>query len=165
MQQYEQVLLLQWVALTKDGLHLTDVWESTEQFQRWAETKIGPSPPPLASRIRPLSRSARCTPTFCLGDARERPVGVTRSPVHEAQTGTSDSAPSFSHFNDPSRLMRPGRSVHSVPNYLCQPRNYPVETTCDGVAYWARSRAEADASAHSGRTAERAHDSCALSER
>ena len=31
-----------WIAKTDDGLRVVDVWESREQFDRYAEEKIGP---------------------------------------------------------------------------------------------------------------------------
>ena len=34
--------LFHWVAATDDGIRVTDVWESAEQYQAFAETKIGP---------------------------------------------------------------------------------------------------------------------------
>jgi hypothetical protein len=34
--------LFHWVTATDDGLRVTDVWESAEQFQEFAETRIGP---------------------------------------------------------------------------------------------------------------------------
>jgi hypothetical protein len=34
--------LFHWVAATADGVRVTDVWESAEQFQEFADTKIGP---------------------------------------------------------------------------------------------------------------------------
>jgi hypothetical protein len=34
--------LFHWVTATGDGLRVTDVWQSAEQFQEFAETKIGP---------------------------------------------------------------------------------------------------------------------------
>lgn len=32
----------EWVAKTDDGIRVVDVWESDEQFNRFAEEKIGP---------------------------------------------------------------------------------------------------------------------------
>ena len=34
--------LFHWVTETGNGIRVTDVWESREQFQRFAEEKIGP---------------------------------------------------------------------------------------------------------------------------
>lgn len=34
--------LFHWVAKTADGIHVTDVWASQEQFDRFAQEKIGP---------------------------------------------------------------------------------------------------------------------------
>jgi hypothetical protein len=34
--------LFHWVAATDDGIRVTDVWETAEQFQQFAETQIGP---------------------------------------------------------------------------------------------------------------------------
>jgi hypothetical protein len=34
--------LFHWVTETDNGIRVTDVWESREQFQRFAEEKIGP---------------------------------------------------------------------------------------------------------------------------
>jgi hypothetical protein len=34
--------LFHWVAVTDDGIRVTDVWETAEQFQRFAEERIGP---------------------------------------------------------------------------------------------------------------------------
>jgi hypothetical protein len=34
--------LFHWVTKTDDGIRVTDVWESQEQFQQFAEEKIGP---------------------------------------------------------------------------------------------------------------------------
>ena len=34
--------LFHWVAATEDGIRVTDVWETPEQFQRFADEKIGP---------------------------------------------------------------------------------------------------------------------------
>ncbi|MEA2441014.1 MAG: hypothetical protein QOH76_2438 [Thermoleophilaceae bacterium] len=34
--------LFHWVTKTDDGIRVTDVWESPEQFQAFAEEKIGP---------------------------------------------------------------------------------------------------------------------------
>jgi hypothetical protein len=34
--------LFHWVTATDDGLRVTDVWETAEQFQEFADTKIGP---------------------------------------------------------------------------------------------------------------------------
>lgn len=57
VEQYDQVLekmglragtagppgqLFHWAAATENGLLITDVWESAEQFQQWAEEKTGP---------------------------------------------------------------------------------------------------------------------------
>jgi hypothetical protein len=30
------------VAITEDGIRVTDVWETAEQFERFAEERIGP---------------------------------------------------------------------------------------------------------------------------
>ena len=57
MDQYEQVIqkmgfshggpgapggMFHWVTKTDDGFRVTDVWQSQEQFQRFAEEQIGP---------------------------------------------------------------------------------------------------------------------------
>ena len=57
LQQYDQVLqkmglhpggpggpgaLFHWVAKTADGVRVTDVWQSREQFDKFSEEKIGP---------------------------------------------------------------------------------------------------------------------------
>jgi hypothetical protein len=57
IQKYEQVIekmglraggpgptgiLFHWVTRTDDGIRVTDVWESPEQFQKFAEEQIGP---------------------------------------------------------------------------------------------------------------------------
>lgn len=57
LEQYDQVIgrmgltpggpmpdggLFHWVAKTDDGLRVTDVWESREQFERFAQEQIGP---------------------------------------------------------------------------------------------------------------------------
>jgi hypothetical protein len=34
--------LFHWVAATGDGLLVTDVWQTAEQFQQFADTQIGP---------------------------------------------------------------------------------------------------------------------------
>lgn len=34
--------LFHWVTKTDDGIRVTDVWESQEQFQQFADEKIGP---------------------------------------------------------------------------------------------------------------------------
>jgi hypothetical protein len=34
--------LFHWVTATDDGIRVTDVWETPEQFQRFAEEEIGP---------------------------------------------------------------------------------------------------------------------------
>lgn len=34
--------LFHWVAATDDGIRVTDVWESAEQFQAFADEQIGP---------------------------------------------------------------------------------------------------------------------------
>jgi hypothetical protein len=34
--------MFHWVTATDDGIRVTDVWESAEQFQQFADTKIGP---------------------------------------------------------------------------------------------------------------------------
>ena len=34
--------LFHWVATTDDGIRVTDVWETAEQFQEFADTQIGP---------------------------------------------------------------------------------------------------------------------------
>lgn len=34
--------LFHWVTATGDGIRVTDVWETREQFDRFAEEKIGP---------------------------------------------------------------------------------------------------------------------------
>ena len=35
-------LLFHWVARTDDGIRVIDVWESAEQFQKFADEQIGP---------------------------------------------------------------------------------------------------------------------------
>jgi hypothetical protein len=35
-------LLFHWVTKAADGIRVTDVWESQEQFAKFAEEKIGP---------------------------------------------------------------------------------------------------------------------------
>jgi hypothetical protein len=35
-------LISHWVTATADGLQVTDVWESREQFDKFSEAKIGP---------------------------------------------------------------------------------------------------------------------------
>jgi hypothetical protein len=57
LEQYDQVIeamgftpggahvpgcLFHWAAKTDDGIRVVDVWESKEQFERFAEEKIGP---------------------------------------------------------------------------------------------------------------------------
>jgi hypothetical protein len=57
LEQYDQVIekmgfepggagapggLFHWAAATEDGIRVTDVWESAEQFQQFADEKIGP---------------------------------------------------------------------------------------------------------------------------
>jgi hypothetical protein len=57
LEQYEQVIakmgfspggagapggLFHWVRQTDDGIHITDVWESREQFDQFARERIGP---------------------------------------------------------------------------------------------------------------------------
>jgi hypothetical protein len=57
MEQYDQVVekmgfshggpgapggLFHWVTETDDGFRVTDVWESQEQYQQFAEAQIGP---------------------------------------------------------------------------------------------------------------------------
>lgn len=57
LEQYDQVLVLMglepggpgpegalfhWVTATDDGIRVTDVWETAEQFQQFAEQHIGP---------------------------------------------------------------------------------------------------------------------------
>jgi len=57
LEQYDQVIgkmgfrhegpgapggLFHWVAKTDNGLKVVDVWESAEQFQRFADEQIGP---------------------------------------------------------------------------------------------------------------------------
>ena len=57
LEQYDQILekmgltaggrhlpgcLFHWVSKTDDGLRVIDVWESREQFDRFAEEQIGP---------------------------------------------------------------------------------------------------------------------------
>jgi hypothetical protein len=34
--------IFHWVTATDDGIRVTDVWESREQFERFAEERIGP---------------------------------------------------------------------------------------------------------------------------
>ncbi|MEA2251928.1 MAG: hypothetical protein QOG70_2170 [Solirubrobacteraceae bacterium] len=34
--------LFHWVTATDDGIRVTDVWESREQFEKFAEEEIGP---------------------------------------------------------------------------------------------------------------------------
>jgi len=34
--------LFHWVTATDDGVRVTDVWETAEQFQQFADTQIGP---------------------------------------------------------------------------------------------------------------------------
>jgi hypothetical protein len=34
--------LFHWVTATDDGIRVTDVWESREQFEKFAEEQIGP---------------------------------------------------------------------------------------------------------------------------
>lgn len=34
--------LFHWVTAVDDGIRVTDVWETPEQFQQFADTKIGP---------------------------------------------------------------------------------------------------------------------------
>jgi hypothetical protein len=34
--------LFHWVAATDDGIRVTDVWETREQFEQFAEEQIGP---------------------------------------------------------------------------------------------------------------------------
>ena len=34
--------LFHWVAATGDGIRVTDVWETAEQFEQFAEQQIGP---------------------------------------------------------------------------------------------------------------------------
>jgi hypothetical protein len=57
LEQYDQVIqkmgfspggaggpggLFHWVTATEDGIRVTDVWESREQFEKFAEEEIGP---------------------------------------------------------------------------------------------------------------------------
>ena len=57
LEQYDQVIermgferggpgpegaLFHWVAAVDDGIRVTDVWQTREQFQQFADTKIGP---------------------------------------------------------------------------------------------------------------------------
>lgn len=57
LEQYDQVIdkmgftkggpgppgaLFHWVTKTDDGIRVVDVWESREQFERFAQEKIGP---------------------------------------------------------------------------------------------------------------------------
>ena len=57
LEQYDQVIermgfepggsgppgaLFHWVAATADGILVTDVWETAEQFQQFSDEKIGP---------------------------------------------------------------------------------------------------------------------------
>ena len=57
LEQYDQVIekmgfepggpgapggLFHWVTVTDDGLRVVDVWETAEQFQQFADEKIGP---------------------------------------------------------------------------------------------------------------------------
>jgi hypothetical protein len=57
LEQYDQVIekmgfepggagavggLFHWVTATDDGIRVTDVWETAEQFQQFADEKIGP---------------------------------------------------------------------------------------------------------------------------
>jgi hypothetical protein len=35
--------LFHWVTATDDGIRVTDVWESRERFQRFADEEIGPT--------------------------------------------------------------------------------------------------------------------------
>ncbi|MDX6721326.1 MAG: hypothetical protein QOJ63_3580 [Solirubrobacteraceae bacterium] len=57
LEQYDQVIermgfeprgpgaqggLFHWVTATDDGIRVTDVWESAEQFQQFADEQIGP---------------------------------------------------------------------------------------------------------------------------
>lgn len=57
LEQYDQVIdkmglvpegqgapggVFHWVCATEDGLRVTDVWETREQFEQFAEAKIGP---------------------------------------------------------------------------------------------------------------------------
>jgi hypothetical protein len=57
LEQYDQVIhkmgfqpggpgapggLFHWVTKTDEGIRVTDVWESREQFERFAQEKIGP---------------------------------------------------------------------------------------------------------------------------
>jgi hypothetical protein len=34
--------IFHWVAASEDGLHVVDVWETREQFDRFAQEQIGP---------------------------------------------------------------------------------------------------------------------------
>lgn len=34
--------LFHWVTVTEEGIRVTDVWESAEQFEQFAEQRIGP---------------------------------------------------------------------------------------------------------------------------
>ncbi len=34
--------IFHWVAATDDGIHVVDVWETREQFDRFAQEQIGP---------------------------------------------------------------------------------------------------------------------------
>lgn len=34
--------MFHWVTRTDDGIRVTDVWESREQFEKFAQTQIGP---------------------------------------------------------------------------------------------------------------------------
>jgi predicted amidohydrolase len=52
-----------WVGKTDDGIRVVEVWESKEQFQRFAEEQIGPYTRKAGFPGSPRSASTKCTTT------------------------------------------------------------------------------------------------------
>ncbi len=55
--------LFHWVAQTDDGVRITDVGQSREEFERFAQSRSDQSPAKSASPIRPKSPTSRSTTT------------------------------------------------------------------------------------------------------
>jgi hypothetical protein len=53
--------LFHWVTTMDNGVQVTDVWESREQFERFAQQEIGPATQRPASPARRGSPSSTCT--------------------------------------------------------------------------------------------------------
>jgi hypothetical protein len=58
-----------WVAATHDGLHIVDVWESREAFDRFAQEKIGLTARRSASPIHLRSATTRSITTSAKGSS------------------------------------------------------------------------------------------------